>query len=211
MAVLIEPSPSPPFKAEREGPAKREGEVGGAANRINRPLHPALPPAATGRRGERVIRSDDWHIFSASAVMTAGVGFAVLAGFGRLATDELVKICAGRSRFPPDKAAPGSTRQTSRRIRPGDLLEIVVLRIRGIGKFDADYPGTVLRLRRVDGGGAPAAGLHPFADFVVVRRDLGHVFLLCRSQPAADAHRGPLAGNRGGRGRVQLTSLGLGL
>ena len=81
MAVLIEPSPSPPFKAEREGPAKREGEVGGAANRINRPLHPALPPAATGRRGERVIRSDDWHIFSASAVMTAGVGFAVLARF----------------------------------------------------------------------------------------------------------------------------------
>jgi len=39
---------------------------------------------------------------------------------------------------------------------------------------------------RADGGGAPAAGLRPFADFVVVRRDLclGHVFLLCRNQPA---------------------------
>ena len=104
--MLIEPSPSPPFKAEREGPAKREGEVGGAANRINRPLHPALPPAATGRRGERVIRSDDWHIFSASAVMTAGVGFAVLAGFGRLATDDLVEVAglAARSFFLIDQS-----------------------------------------------------------------------------------------------------------
>jgi hypothetical protein len=161
-----------------------------------------------------VTRSDDWHILSAFAVTTGGVAFAVLAGFGRLTAHELVKIAA--------LAARGFLLIKQREVRlvklleefvPGDLFEIVALRIRGIGKFDADYPGAVLRLRRSDGGGAPAAGLRPFADFVVVRRDLclGHVFLLCRSQPATDAHRGPLAGNRGGRGRVQLTSPGLGL
>jgi hypothetical protein len=135
------------------------------------PCPPRRPLQAGGR--ERVIRSDDWHILSAFAVTTGGVAFAVLAGFGRLTADELVKIAA--------LAARGFLLIKQREVRlvklleefvPGDLFEIVVLRIRGIGKFDADYPGAVLRLRRSDGGGAPAAGLRPFADFVVVRRDL---------------------------------------
>ena len=72
---------------------------------------------------------------------TAGVAFAVLAGFGRLTADELVKIAA--------LAARGFLLIKQREVRlvklleefvPGDLFEIVVLRIRGIGKFDADYP-----------------------------------------------------------------------
>jgi hypothetical protein len=47
--MLREPNPPPPFKGEREEPAKREREVGGAAKRINRPPHPALPrPLAAG-------------------------------------------------------------------------------------------------------------------------------------------------------------------
>jgi hypothetical protein len=50
-AVTPDKSPSPPFRGEREGPAKREGEVGGAANRLDGPPHPPLSP---GRRGERV-------------------------------------------------------------------------------------------------------------------------------------------------------------
>jgi hypothetical protein len=39
-----------------------------------------------------VIKSDDWHILTAFAVTTAGVAFAVIAGFGRLTADEIVKI-----------------------------------------------------------------------------------------------------------------------
>jgi hypothetical protein len=41
-------SPSPPFRGEREGPAKQEGEVGGAANRSVGPPHPALSPRPAG-------------------------------------------------------------------------------------------------------------------------------------------------------------------
>src|SRR5438477_5082042 len=44
-------SPSPPFRGEREGPAQREGEVGGAANRIVGPPHPALSPRPAGGEG----------------------------------------------------------------------------------------------------------------------------------------------------------------
>src|SRR6202011_3066826 len=44
-------SPSPPFRGEREGPAKWEGEVGGATDRFAGLPHPASPP---GRRGERI-------------------------------------------------------------------------------------------------------------------------------------------------------------
>src|SRR5467141_5200481 len=40
--------PSPPFRGEREGPAKREGEVGGAANRFVGPPHPILSPRPAG-------------------------------------------------------------------------------------------------------------------------------------------------------------------
>jgi len=42
--------PSPPFRGEREGPPKREGEVGGAANRFVGPPHPALSPRPAGER-----------------------------------------------------------------------------------------------------------------------------------------------------------------
>jgi len=44
-------SPSPPFRGEREGPAKREGEVGTAANRLGGPPHPTLSPRPAGREG----------------------------------------------------------------------------------------------------------------------------------------------------------------
>src|SRR6188472_888216 len=43
-------SPSPPSRGEREGPAKREGEVGGAADWVFGPPHPALSPRPA--RGE---------------------------------------------------------------------------------------------------------------------------------------------------------------
>jgi len=45
-------SPSPPFRGEREGPAKREGEVGGAAIRFAGPPHPALSPRPAGGEGK---------------------------------------------------------------------------------------------------------------------------------------------------------------
>ena len=45
--------PSPSYRAEREGPAKREGEVGGAATGSSAPLTLPSPP---GQRGERVIK-----------------------------------------------------------------------------------------------------------------------------------------------------------
>jgi hypothetical protein len=105
-----------------------------------------------------VIRSDDWHILSAFAVTTAGVASAVLAGFGRLTADELVKIAA--------LAARGFLLIKQREVRlvklleefvPGDLFEIVVLRIRGIGKFDADYPPSGRR-RRARRGPPPICG-----------------------------------------------------
>ena len=87
---FLEPSPSPPFEGEREGPAKREREVSGAANRIPSPPH------------------------------------------------------------------------------PGPSLDCV---------------------ERAE---APVARLRPFADFVVVDRDLcqGHVYSSVEAQPAAVAHRG---------------------
>jgi len=44
--------PSPPFRGEREGPPKREGEVGGAANRFVGPPHPALSPRPAGGEGK---------------------------------------------------------------------------------------------------------------------------------------------------------------
>src|SRR5215469_11427068 len=44
-------SPFRPSGGEREGPAQREGEVGGAVYRQVGPPHPAPSP---GRRGERV-------------------------------------------------------------------------------------------------------------------------------------------------------------
>jgi hypothetical protein len=103
-----------------------------------------------------VIRTDDWHILSAFAVTTAGVAFAVPAGFGRLTADELVKIAA--------LAARGFLLIKQREVRfvklleefvPGDLFEIVVLRIRGIGKFDADYP-----VERTAAGRPPRASAH---------------------------------------------------
>ena len=43
-----------PFRGEREGPAKREGEVGSAANRHVGPLALPSPP---GQRWERVNKS----------------------------------------------------------------------------------------------------------------------------------------------------------
>jgi KDO2-lipid IV(A) lauroyltransferase len=45
-------SPSPPFGGEREGPAKREGEVGGAASTGS--SAPLALPSPPGRRGARV-------------------------------------------------------------------------------------------------------------------------------------------------------------
>ena len=46
--------PSPPFRGEREGPSPQgwEGEVGGAANRVVGPPHPALSPRPAGGEGE---------------------------------------------------------------------------------------------------------------------------------------------------------------
>jgi integrase/recombinase XerC len=44
-------NPSPPFRGEREGPAQREGEVGGAAKRHIGPPHPALSPRPAGGEG----------------------------------------------------------------------------------------------------------------------------------------------------------------
>src|SRR5467141_2748931 len=40
------------LQGEREGPAKREGEVGGAANGLVGPPHPALSPRSAGREGK---------------------------------------------------------------------------------------------------------------------------------------------------------------
>ena len=210
--MLIEPSPSPPFKAEREGPAKREGEVGGAANRINRPLHPALPPAATGRRGERVIRSDDWHIFSASAVMTAGVGFAVLAGFGRLATDELVKIAA--------LAARGFLLIKQRQVRLVKLLEEFVQVISSrLSSFAFGALGNSMRIIPVPSFDCvewTAAG-RPLRASTHLRISSWSVVTWAMSFSSVEASPllMPTAGlsleTGGGRGRVQLTSLGLGL
>jgi hypothetical protein len=75
-----------------------------------------------------LLNGGDWckkrkNLSSASALMTAGVGFAVLARF--------------------------------------------------------DNPDIALRMGPAHSSGAPAAGLRPFADFVVIRRDLclGHVHL----------------------------------
>ena len=143
--------------------------MGGAENRIPCPPHPALPTTATGRRGEkviRVIRNDDCHVLSAIAVMTAGVAFAVLAGFGRFTADELVEIAALAARcFLLIEQREVRFVKLLEEFLPRDLFEIVVLRIRCIGEFEADYPGTVLRLRRADGGGAPAAGLRAICGF----------------------------------------------
>ncbi len=49
--LLNKKSPSPPFRGEREGPRRDragEGEVGGAANRLVGPPHPALSPRPAG-------------------------------------------------------------------------------------------------------------------------------------------------------------------
>jgi hypothetical protein len=105
--------------------------------------------------------------------MTAGVTLAVLAGFGGFTAEEFVEIVA--------LAARGFLLIEQRQVRfvellekfvPGDLFEIILLGVWGAGKFDADYPGVVLRWRRADGGRPPAARLRSFADLVVVRRDL---------------------------------------
>ena len=53
-------SPSPPFKGERERPAKREGEVGGATNRHVGPPHPTLSPRPAV--GEGQLNLDDHAI-----------------------------------------------------------------------------------------------------------------------------------------------------
>ena len=45
-------APSPPFRGEREGPAQREGKVGGAANRQIAPLTPLSPPGRRGGEGK---------------------------------------------------------------------------------------------------------------------------------------------------------------
>src|SRR6266481_4158264 len=50
-ATPVWKNPSPPFRGEREGPARREGEVGGAAYRFVGPPHPALSPRPAGGRG----------------------------------------------------------------------------------------------------------------------------------------------------------------
>ena len=42
--------PSPPFRGEREGPAQREGEAGGARPGTTAPLTPALSPRVQGER-----------------------------------------------------------------------------------------------------------------------------------------------------------------
>ena len=47
-------SPSPPFRGEREGPAKRESEVGGTRNPQVGPAHPALSPRLAGGEGKAV-------------------------------------------------------------------------------------------------------------------------------------------------------------
>ncbi len=47
--------PSPPFRGEREGPAKREGEVGGARPGATAPLTPPLSPRPAGGEGEITI------------------------------------------------------------------------------------------------------------------------------------------------------------
>jgi hypothetical protein len=48
--------PSPPFRGEREGPAEREGEVGGVANRFVGPPQPALSPRPAGGEGIKLCR-----------------------------------------------------------------------------------------------------------------------------------------------------------
>jgi len=50
--------PSPPFRGEREGPvAERwEGEVGGTANQLIGPPHPALSPRPAGGEREKLTR-----------------------------------------------------------------------------------------------------------------------------------------------------------
>jgi hypothetical protein len=53
-----EKSPSPPFRGEREAPNPEgwEGEVGGAANRLVGPPHPALSPRPAGGEDRRASR-----------------------------------------------------------------------------------------------------------------------------------------------------------
>src|SRR5260370_12578508 len=122
--------------------------------------------------------------------MTAGVTFAVLAGFGGFTADQFVEIAALASRrFLLIEQRQVRLVELLEKFVPGDLFEIVVLRIRGAGKFDADYPGTVLGLRRMDGGRAPAARLRPFEDVFLVPRALclGPVHILYTRPPAAVA------------------------
>src|SRR5260370_25466533 len=105
--------------------------------------------------------------------MTAGVTFAVLAGFGGFTADQFVEIAALASRrFLLIEQRQVCLAELLEKFVPGDLFEIVVLRIRGAGKFDADYPGTVPGLRPMDDGSAPAARLRPFDHAFVVRPDL---------------------------------------
>ena len=49
-------TPSPPLRGEREGPAKREGEVGDAANRLVGPLTLPSPPASGGEEKISVVK-----------------------------------------------------------------------------------------------------------------------------------------------------------
>ena len=90
---------------------------------------------------------------SAPAVMTTGVRFAVLAGFGRFAADEPVEIAA--------LSAGGFFLVEKHQFRLVEFLEELLAgipsrlsssRIRGAEEFDADYARTFLRLRRTHGG-----------------------------------------------------------
>jgi hypothetical protein len=79
--------------------------------------------------------------------MSAGVTFAVFAGFGGFATDELVEVAAlAAGRFFLVDQRQICFVKLLKEFLPGDLLEVFILGIRRAREFDSNDAGGVLRL-----------------------------------------------------------------
>src|SRR3954452_9268218 len=115
-------------------------------------------------------------------MVAGGVGGAVLASLRGLAADQLVEIALlAAGGFLLVQQREIGLVELLEELLPRDFLERVMLRVRRIGELDADAPGpaafAVLLavppvVSRAHGRRAPAALLGPFADLVVVGRDL---------------------------------------